>query len=456
GRPGRGAECTMGQGLVLDAAFGLDVLAATGMERDGPEADEYIRQMLVHITAHEVGHTLGLRHNYAASTIRSMAELLDKSKAAQGITGSVMDYNPANIPLERANQGVYYQIDLGPYDYWAIEYAYKPIDAASPEAELAELRKIAARAVEAPLAYATDEDAGFSPEPWDMDPLVNRWDMGTDPLEFYAHRVKLSREVLKNVETRLERQGEGYQVLRRSVDNALGQAGYAMRMTAKYIGGVQHPRVHVGDDSGLTPLRPVAKARQQAALGLVRENLFSASAFTFSPSLLNKLASERFPNWRDFRSMQRRFDYPIHARVLGLQKSVLDRLLHPVVLGRVLDAEVKDPDPFTISMLFSGLQQAIWEDTKATGARLSINSYRRALQREHLSRLSAMVLRTQPDLPEDARTMARLSLTGLRSQLRGALARPAVKMPVETKAHLQESLARIDEVLAAKAERAAF
>jgi hypothetical protein len=70
--------------------------------------------------------------------------------------------------------------------------------------------------------------------------------------------------------------------------------------------------------------------------------------------------------------------------------------------------------------------------------------------------MSAMVLRTQPDLPEDARTMARLSLTGLRTQIRGALARPAVKMPVETKAHLQESLARIDEVLSAKAERAAF
>jgi hypothetical protein len=87
---------------------------------------------------------------------------------------------------------------------------------------------------------------------------------------------------------------------------------------------------------------------------------------------------------------------------------------------------------------------------------VNINSYRRALQREHLSRMSAMVLRTQPDLPEDARTMARVSLSGLRSQLRGTLARPAVKMPVETKAHLQESLARIDEVLGAKAERAAF
>jgi len=453
GRPGRGADCTLGEGLVRDAAFGLDVLASTGMDREGPEADEYIRQMLVHIAAHEVGHTLGLRHNYAASTIHTLAELLDRKTAAQGLTGSVMDYNPANVPLDRANQGVFYQTDLGPSDYWAIAYAYKPLDAASPEAELPELRRLAGRSVEPLLAYATDEDAGFSPEPWDMDPLVNRWDMGRDPLEFYAHRVKLSREVFKNIEGRLERQGEGYQVLRRSFDNALAQAGAAMRLAAKYVGGVQNPRVHVGNEGNLLPLQPVSRARQQAALKLVREDLFSPRAFDFPPPLLNKLAAERFPNWRDFRLMQRRFDYPVHARVLALQKGVLDRLLHPVVLGRVLDAEVKDPDPFTISTLFSGLQDSIWEETKGAGAALSINSYRRALQREHLSRMTAMVLRTQPELPEDARTMARLSLTGLRGHLRAALTRPAVRMPVETKAHLQESLARIDEVLSAGAER---
>ena len=119
----------------------------------------------------------------------------------------------------------------------------------------------------------------------------------------------------------------------------LAHAGAAMRLAAKYVGGVQNPRVHVGSGSGLLPLQPVARARQQAALKLVREDLFSPRAFDFPPRLLNKLAMERFPDWRDFRSMQRRFDYPVHARVLALQKGVLDRLLHPVVLGRVLDAE---------------------------------------------------------------------------------------------------------------------
>src|SRR6185295_1231513 len=100
-------------------------------------------------------------------------------------------------------------------------------------------------------------------EPWDMDPRVNRFDMSRDPLEFYAHRVALSRNVFKNIETRLEKPGEGYQVLRRSFDNALGQEGFAMRLAAKYVGGVQNPRVHVGNGSGMLPLQPVPKARQQ-------------------------------------------------------------------------------------------------------------------------------------------------------------------------------------------------
>ena len=90
-----------------------------------------------------------------------------------------MDYIPTNIAARGSKQGEYHQSTLGPYDYWAIEYAYKPISAATVEAEEPELRKIASRAAEPQLAYDTDEDAGFGPG-LDMDPVVNRFDLGTD------------------------------------------------------------------------------------------------------------------------------------------------------------------------------------------------------------------------------------------------------------------------------------
>ena len=100
---------------------------------------------------HEVGHSLGLRHNFKASTMLNADQLNDTAIThAKGLVGSVMDYSPINIAPKGKKQGDYYSTTLGPYDYWAIEYAYKPVDGD----EASELKKIAARAPEPDLVYA--------------------------------------------------------------------------------------------------------------------------------------------------------------------------------------------------------------------------------------------------------------------------------------------------------------
>jgi uncharacterized protein DUF4953 len=274
-------------------------------------------------------------------------------------------------------------------------------------------------------------------------------------LKFYAQRVRLSDEVFAGLETRLETPGEGYQVLRRSFDGALFEAFRSLQLAAKYVGGVRQRRDHVGDPGGRLPYEPVSKAQQQEALALVRERLFSPRAFQFSPQLLNKLAAERWPNWRDFNSMLGRADYPIHSSVLVIQQRVLDRLLHPVVLLRLQDAEVKQADPFTLSLLFEGLKTSIWEEVKGPTGSLAINSYRRSLQREHVKRLVRLVLAGEGN-PEDARSLARLNLEAIRTQVKAALAQPGLKMAPDTQAHLAETLSRIDETLKAGAQRSAF
>ena len=77
---------------------------------------------------HEVGHTLGLRHNFKASAWKDLKQIDDKSKGPnEAIVASVMDYNPANIAPAGNAQGYYYTPTIGPYDYWAIEYGYKEI-----------------------------------------------------------------------------------------------------------------------------------------------------------------------------------------------------------------------------------------------------------------------------------------------------------------------------------------
>jgi len=454
-----GEFCDFAQGAVRDAQFSFDLLVARGMDPSGPDAEKFVHDFIVEIAAHEVGHTLGLRHNFRASTIHTLEQAQDRELTErEGLTGSVMDYIPTNISAHGAKQGQYHQTTLGPYDYWAIEYAYRPIAAASPEEELPELRKIASRASEPLLAYDTDEDAGIGGGPFDMDPLVNRFDFGTDPLKFYALRVKLADEIWANMETKLEKPGEGYQVLRRSFNGAFGQSGYALALASKYIGGVYHYRSHVGDPGNRLPFEPVPAAKQKEALELLREHLFSPRSFQFSPQLLNKLANSRYTDFTNFLSLRTRFDEPIHDMVLSLQTQVLDRIYHPIVMSRILDSEVKVKSPdeaFSLGLLFNEVQDSIWAETKAPGVTLNIDSYRRSLQRAHLRKLVGMVLR-EPGVPEDAQTLSRQNLIALKSQLQAAVAKPGVKMNLETRAHLTESVARIDEALKANMQRAGF
>jgi hypothetical protein len=448
-------QCDFAQGAVHDAEFAFDLLTGRGMDPNGSEAEKFIKDFLREISAHEVGHTLGLRHNFRASTLHNLEQAHDAAVTSQnGLTGSVMDYIPTNIAARGSKQGEYHQSTVGPYDYWAIEYAYKPLNASSMEAEEPELRKIASRAAEPQLAYDTDEDAGFGPG-LDMDPVVNRFDMGADPLKYYTHRVSLAQEIWTNMEQRLEKPGEGYQVLRRSFNSALGQTGQALFLASKYIGGVYHYRSHVGDPGNRLPFQPVPVEQQRQALKLLADNLFAPNAFKFSPQLLNKLQNERFINFSTF--VPGRQDVPIHAAVLSLQRQVLDRIFHPVLLSRVQDTELKVSAPaqaFTLGELFTGIQESVWAETKAPNGSFNINSHRRSLQREHLRKMIGMVLRDAA-VPEDARTMARYQLVTLRSQLQGALTRPGNKS-LEVRAHLSESIARIDEALKGGLQRTVF
>jgi hypothetical protein len=140
--------------------------------------------------------------------------------------------------------------------------------------------------------------------------------------------------------------------------------------------------------------------------------------------------------------------------VLRYQRTALDRLFHPVVLSRVVDSEMlAAQDAFRLGELFTGVQNAIWSETRQASNSLDINSYRRSLQREHLRRMINMILR-DASVPEDARSLARNGLVSLKTQLQRALATPKIRL--ETKAHLAETISRIDETLAANLQRMAL
>ncbi len=444
------AQCSFGSQLAERAAFGHALLTARGMRPGSPEEDAYVREFLVAGTVHEVGHTLGLRHNFRASTLLANGDLHDEAKTtATGLTGSVMDYTAVNLAPEGVQQGQYYQTTLGPYDYWAIEYAYKLTGAERPRDELDELGRIASRAAERELAYATDEDAmGFVAAPIGMDPRSQLWDLGADPIGYYAVRVKLAREIWDSLPGNVTREGEGYQLARRAFNRALSEYFPAITSVTKHVGGVMHNRHHVGDPGGSPPYVPVPAAEQRRALEWLDTYLFGPDAFAFKPEVVNALAAERFGRTSWFVVLPR-LDYPIHNTVLAMQNLALARLYHPALLDRVVDMEAKAADGGYVDMaeIFATLRDGIWSEVKAGGGTPSIDSFRRALQRRHLEYLVPLATREVELAPAEATTLARYDLMQLKERIGAAL--NASGMGLATRAHLAESKAVIERALEA-------
>ncbi|PYM12419.1 MAG: hypothetical protein DME18_11475 [Verrucomicrobia bacterium] len=412
-----------------------------------------MRQFIVEVTAHEVGHTLGLRHNFRGSTILKPDELNDVSKTETlGQSASVMDYNPIIIAAKGEKQGDFVPITLGPYDYWAIEYAYKPIEGD----ENAELAKVASRAADPMLPYSTDEDALGTYSSSAIDPLVNQFDASSDPLADLRKRFDIVNELWTSMENKLARPGEGYQVLRRSLARGLNEYYRGLVTSSKFIGGIYHHRDHVGDPNGRLPYEPVTADKQREALEVLRHFAFKEDNFQLPPSLFNKLAIERLPTLGGIDGLfnTARIDYPWHDSVLNLQRAVLSRLFNAVTLARIQDNELRfnpNEKTFTMADLFTGLDSAIWSELDGDATRIS--SLRRNLQREHLKQLIRLALRpAQSSVPEDATTLARSSLTKIQTKIHDVLNAAKITDPTSN-AHLQETDDRITTALQAQMQK---
>jgi hypothetical protein len=421
-----------------------------------PEVEEKLmREFIIEVTAHEVGHTLGLRHNFRGSTILQPDELNDLNKTDEvSQSSSVMDYNPIIIAGKGEKQGHFVPVTLGPYDYWAIEYAYKPIEGD----EKVELAKIASRSAEPLLPYSTDEDALGTFSPNSIDPLVNQFDASSDPLAYFRKRFDIVNELWTSMESRLVKPGEGFQVLRRALGRGLNEYFRGLVTSSKYVGGIYHYRDHAGEPNGRPPYVPVPADKQREALELLRQVAFREDSFQLPPVVLNKLAIDRLPSLSGIGDMfnTQRIDYPWHDSVLNLQRAVLSRLFNPVTLARLQDNELRfasDEKVFTMADLFSGLDSAIWSELDNGAPKIS--SLRRNLQREHMKQLVRLTLRSgQPGLPEDASTLAGASLAAIQTKIHTALNAGKVTDPTSN-AHLQETDTRITAALQAQMQKPA-
>ncbi len=495
--------CDYMDGMKQQMAVARSML--TGQPRE--VVDRFLYDIIKEVVMHEVGHTLGLRHNFKASTIYSLDEIRRRRTTGEPTVGSVMDYNPTLFMTKNALEGHFVTPTIGPYDYWAIEYGYRPVDGSykapttegaeepekrdegkgaelasakavsddtakdavekpesnkpsapaftgpnSPELEM--LHAIASRAAEPELAYATDEDTTFlSP-----DPRSNRFDMAADSIEWAAERIKLADDRLDNVLEWSVKDHESWYHARSAFVSLLFEKSRVLDFVGRYIGGIHTSRSHRGDPDARIPFEVVDAAEQRKALAFIEDQLFNDDFFAAAPEVLNHLAVPRW--WHDGTSVNRVVDFPIHRYISVLQWRHLFDRLYPNTLRRIHDAELKSTaaDKFTVAEYLQRIQAACWSETTArkrttagnwTDASPFISSVRRSLQREYINVLEPLV-RSKPGdvVSPDLHAMTQHSLRTLGTQINGILT--AGKLDFASAAHLTACQSRIERILAPK------
>ena len=470
--------CDYCEGMKHQMQFASAVLAG-----QPPEViDRFLDDVVKEVVTHEVGHTLGLRHNFAASSAYSIEEIQRRRTTSEATCGSIMDYNPVLFFAQRPAEGRFITPTIGPYDYWAIEYGYRPFDAAykapakkpegeqkatpasasapaaaaPPSNERAMLLEIAKRSTEPELVYATDEDTTYT----SPDPRANRFDMGSDPVEWARTRFEVVDQRMKSILEWGVKDAESWYYLRSAFVALLREKASVLDYVGRYVGGQYFRRAHHGDPDAAAPFVLVEPARQRAALAFIEQSLFKDDFFAVPTDVLNHLAPHRW--WHEGMSVSFSMDFPMHDVISALQSSNLSDRLFPNTIRRIYDAELKSdaPDKLTAAEYLQRIQAACWEDAvdvqrlktgQWTDAKPFLSSIRRSLQREYLALVEPLVrLRPGEALAPDLHAMVQYAVQKLSNDLGAVLTADPKRLDFASQAHLAECKSRIDRMLSAE------
>ncbi len=409
--------------------------------------ESFIGPLLKDVVMHEVGHTLGLRHNFKASSVYSIQEINTEEFKGKAQTASVMDYNPVNINFHDGPvQGDYTMVTIGPYDHWAIEYGY------TLERDLKPILK---RVSEAEVPYATDEDT------WGPDPLARRFDYGADPLDYAESTMRLVQHLRGKILDRVVKDGDSWAKSRRSYEILLGKHFFSVAIATNWLGGAHVNRDKKGDPGDRNPIEVVSADKQRRAMRFVIENAFRDEAFGLTPELLAKMTVDKWWDAGGFRSIFQDPTWPVHDRIMGIQAAALTMMMNPTTLNRVYDNEYRvpaDQDALTLPEVIYGISDEIWSELDApltetyTARQPMVSSLRRNLQRESVDRLIDLSMLDSGfgAAGKPIATLATAKLGELSKQIGRVVKDGASRIDPYTEAHLGEAKIRIDQALDAQ------
>jgi hypothetical protein len=329
--------------------------------RKFPLPEELTGELLRYICCHEVGHTLGLRHNHRASQAYSISQLRDPGfTATHGSVGSIMSYGRFNYVCQPEDNVKCMIPVLAPYDYFAIEWGYKPVASTkTAEDEKKSLDEWASEQIKNPFLRFGGEDG-----PSGVDPTVLTENIGSDPVQATALGLKNLDRVLDHLIPATTEKGEDFALLEEVYTEILGHRNRWFSAIAKQVGGVVENRT-LGGRGGETFVR-VSKDKQKEAVKFLIDNAFSTPTKLLNPGIVNQ------------------FKYTGAATAItSQQRTILSSLLASSRMSRMFDAEVLLGDKaYTPIDLVDDLQAGLFAEL--TGEAPKIDPIRRALQRSYV------------------------------------------------------------------------
>jgi hypothetical protein len=410
-----GHYCTAAWGMQADVLFAQQALLSSTAGADTLALSQRLtRDSIFFLILHEIGHTLGLTHNMRASQLQP--DVFDLAAVeARGLSGSVMDYEAVNVAPDGKTQTWFYQKRPGLYDTWAVQFGYGEYD----DNQIAALLR---RSGEPELAYGNDAD-DMRRSTSGIDPEINIYDLSSDAVGYAQLRLAQLRRVQERLPTLY--QGESYQGLVNAFAALMSQYRRSGAVVSRYVGGVHLNRQP--PQSGQTPYTPVAAQTQRRAMQTLNEYLFAPDVFNDTGDLIARLQPQR----RGFDFYGQTEDPKIHQAVLQTQRSVLDHLLHPNTLQRLMDSQSYGGQYTALEML-----QTLTDGLFAADLGGEVNSYRQNVQVDYVRMLDGALNNAAVSHPVKAvvySEMKRIS-DNLSAKLNGAGFRG---LTGETQAHTQ-------------------